>query len=201
MPRFTTVSTAATKEQRALITLENLRLQIPLLQSVADATLGAMIEAATAIIERQCGRILASETLVETFDNDCFSSVLHLSRAPVTAVASVTLDGTALTADDYRVKADNGQVFAIASGRTMPWQSGLVVITYTAGYVAFPADLQRACAELVSASLSSGSRDQALKVEDIPGVGRYEYWVGAIGNTGIPTTVTELLRPYRMKHA
>lgn len=68
------------------------------LQADLDAaTANLLLEMATGIVQAACGHLLIEATVAELVDITRQSFWLELANKPVTAVASVELDGTAIT--------------------------------------------------------------------------------------------------------
>lgn len=137
----------------ALTTLANVKqyLQIDPLDTDADALLQRMIDAASATIERFCGRTFLQATYTEVRDGSG-QNRMTVRHIPLTAVASVTVNdkpvsarpsasGNGFVFDEYGVKL-TGYTF------TDGYQN--VVIQYTAGFATVPDDVEMACCELVS---------------------------------------------------
>lgn len=128
-------------------------LQIPL-ASLPTGTGTLLLECATAVVQDAAGgqRILqvAGDTasLIGTTD-----SWLDLPQIPVTAVASVTLDGTALTLgtlDPTNYKPRGNRIWRTDGWQTYVGQPSDVVVVYTHGYAAGAQELQRARAAVLS---------------------------------------------------
>lgn len=137
----------------ALTTLANVKeyLQINPLDTYADNLLKRMIDAASVTIERFCGRTFLQATYNEVIDGTG-QRKMPLRNVPVSAVASVTINGqpvparpavtgNGFTFDKYGVRL-TGYAFTIGLDN--------VAITYTAGFAAVPDDVDMACCELVS---------------------------------------------------
>lgn len=107
-----------------------------------DAAVTMLIENAEALIKTYLDRdTLESAAVTETLDPPVMAHVLEFTEWPVTAVASLSEEGTALTEnDDYMVLAKYGTAYRItASGVLKNWKyrkPQSIVTTYTAGYAA-----------------------------------------------------------------
>lgn len=84
------------------------------------------------------------------------------------------------------------------------------VVDYDAGYddasgspgtpaVPVPADLERACIELVKGWFYTRTRDPFVKSIEVTGVGKTDYWVGGLpgADGGLPDSITDLVDVYR----
>ncbi len=180
--------------------------------SGADAYIDALIEQASAFVERYCKRVFALETLIEEFwpERDPYPwqvpggvFTLQLDRWPIVAVASVTealhtLDQT----HDYRVDARKGQLTRLdpRGHYTTSWPPVHISVTYTAGYAKIPADLADAVTRIARARWFARRRDPNLRSETIPGVYEGTYWFGGGpgSSDGLPPDITAILDFYRV---
>lgn len=108
-----------------------------------DAAVTMLIENGEALIKTYLDRdVLESATVTaETLDPPLRYERLYLREWPVTAVASLTEEGTALVEDtDYVVLARYGTLYRTTSSGTLKnwkWRKPQsIVTTYTAGYAA-----------------------------------------------------------------
>lgn len=84
------------------------------------------------------GSVSATASEVETIDIDDQEDVLILRHFPVTAVASVTIDGDTVDADEYRFSSAGLLTRLTGAG----WGTGRIVVTYAYGYTAVPDDVK-----------------------------------------------------------
>lgn len=124
-----------------LLSLEDARRAVGVgVDAIRDEQLRDDLDAATASVERETGRRWRRTTITaEEHIVDCARAVL-LDASPVLAITSVTVDGVALTASDYVLRAAAG-ILTVAGGGT--W-SGTVEVSYTAGTSTPPDDVLRA---------------------------------------------------------
>jgi hypothetical protein len=132
----------------------------------------SLIANAQGLIEGTVGRALESAERTETLDGG--HAVLILGAWPVTAVASVTEDGTLLTADTEYLVDDVGILRRVGtSGYQRAWTAlkpRSVVVEYTAGFLAAHndyhdaalADLKNLCSEVVARAILSNMTIGAL---------------------------------------
>lgn len=115
-----------------------------------DAMLEVRANAVTEEIERETGRVFVSRSITQTLDGPG-GPLLYLRGYPVTAVSSFTLDGDAVSSEDYVLDADAG----ILKRESGVWTAGVgnYVITYTAGYAraSLPSSVLTLGAELLRA--------------------------------------------------
>lgn len=132
-----------------LITAQELAdaLQVPL-ASIPTAASTILITAATAVVQEAAG----NQRLIQVV-NDPFSIIglsdswLNLPQLPVTAVASVTLDGTALTSgalDPNNYKLRGNRLWRTNGWQTYWGQPSDVAGLYTHGYVTGAQNLELA---------------------------------------------------------
>lgn len=138
-----------------LTTLVSLKewLQIPTATTTDDALLSRLITSASAFMGAWLNRILTSASYTEQYDGNG-GSVIQVANFPVTAVASVSVDGVSISASPDSGIVQSGFAFDDRSiwlvGYSFNRGHRNVKITYTAGFSAIPKDLEQACIDLVS---------------------------------------------------
>lgn len=116
-----------------------------------DLLLVRMIDAASATIERYCGRTFASQSYTDV-SHGTGQRKMTLRNVPVTAVTGVVVNGRTIPARP----AVTGQGYTFNSfgvsltGFTFDVGTDNVEVTYTAGYATVPEDVDMACCELVA---------------------------------------------------
>lgn len=157
-----------------------------------DALLTELINAVTERFERETGRALASAARTEKQVYRGRGKLIIPSYYPVTAVATVTVDGTAVAA----AASWTGTGWYLANDQihlrgTTVEQGSLVELAYTAGYTSVPQDLEQAACDLI-----------ALKFRERPFIGTSS--VNAAGYsisilpTVLPRDVQAVLESYRV---
>lgn len=139
--------------------------------------IGGFIDVAQAIVEQETGPI--EETSV-THVADGGRSVTVPQR--VTAVTSVTVDGTVLDAADYTVDAGAGIIYGPFS-----YGRGNVTVVYTTGYTEVPPAIKFAATTLVVHMWNVASQR---------GPGLAEDYTAAPTGFLVPNVVKEALAPY-----
>ena len=133
-----------------------------------DSTVTALIADAQAHIEAEVGRTLESDDYTETYDGG--RPALFLKHWPVTAITTVTEDGTALVSTEYLSK-ENGRLLRVGtSGYQLLWRVGKpqsIEVEYTGGYLAGTHDLElehlgSICSEVVARAFRRGAENAAL---------------------------------------
>lgn len=160
-----------------------------LLQSDVDtSTATLLIEMATAIVQQACGGQRIVQVVGDVLTMGCYSdSWLDLPQIPVTAVASVVLDGVTLTANtDYKLIGNRiWRRYGWQANLGYPWdwsyswahatippgypvqEPSTVVVTCTHGYAAGSQDLQLARSAVLSLARSGYSNPSGASSESI----------------------------------
>lgn len=132
---------------------------------------------------------LRSESLSQTFRLTGEQSTLYLARRPVSAVASVTVTGSALAADGWELNVSQGTLIKLTSDEPCNWPKGKIVVAYDAGYATVPDGLKGYAARLVSLYYQSEGEDPNEKSVDIPDVIAIQRWVDAEADTIVPQDI------------
>lgn len=136
----------------ALTTIDNVKayLAISKPDAVTDDLLERLIDAASEFVEQWLGRNVLSAQIVEYHSGNSKDAII-LKQAPITSVTSVTLNGQ--TIPEAVDPADIGWMLV---DNWLVYQHGLfgrgrknLVVTYEAGYLAVPADIEQAVIEMV----------------------------------------------------
>lgn len=138
-----------------LVTLEYVKTYMGITGTNSDALLAQLITAASRFAMNYCSRIFISQSYTKTY-NGVGGQWMMLGQEPVTAVASVTIDGVVMPPN-----VPPGQSGYVFDDAALYFKNGCYVfnrgvqnitVTFTAGYAAdaIPQDLQQAIAELVS---------------------------------------------------
>lgn len=174
-----------------------------------DADTQDEITQASKLIADKCDRVFALQTVVETFMlHETWLHGLTLRHYPVSDIASITVSGVALVADDYKVEPDSGVLWRWGTSACSGWRSGEVVVTYTAGYdlpEAAPAALAAACIAFIEDSRSGSSSAAAAGIRDIQhGDRRISYFdtsaTASRDDSSLPAAVADLIRPFRRRN-
>lgn len=199
--RITTVTTAASTYD--LTTLAVVKAEMGITATTDDAVLALYISSESQKIAAACGVVFPRETVVDTFriDTCCTAEALGalpLARAPVGTITSVYESGELVPAAEYEVDANAGLLYRLTTtdGYRRAWFSEKIVVAYQGGYATIPGPVADACVQMVKQRYYARSKDPTLRVLDIEGVSREEYWVGAV-NDGMPADVDLLLAPYK----
>jgi hypothetical protein len=175
----------------ALTTLANVKDWLKITDGSADATINRMITAFSNAVANYLNRDLAAQSYTETY-NGGGNATLMLRNYPVTAVASVNVDGAPIAAqpafgqDGYSFSQN--AVRLVGSVFNLGFQN--VQVTYTAGYTAIPPDIEQAVIEWIADRYQSmnriGVNSRTLAGESI-----------SYSLKDIPDAVELALKPYR----
>ena len=181
---------------RALLPIESLRTLAGVTDGAQDVELTAFGVRLADSIASACKVVgdgvhiptLLSEVAEETFRRVQTDRIV-LSRRFVSAIASVVVDDVTLDAEEYEVSAESGLLVRLDGGVAVGWCADKVVVTYTAGLLEVPGDLQQAAMDLWRYRTFDASRDPMVrgyreKVDDIREV-ETTYWVNAASSTAI----------------
>lgn len=205
------VTVTGANSDKMLTTLNRVKLELDItsVDTNRDMLLNLKILEASDDIEAALGFTVRKETVSEVvwFENgDLAPEYLVLDRTPVATLTSVTIDGLLADAATYRLDSETGQLYALCNGYPSHWYfCKSVVVAYAGGYILpaesgsnLPAGIQGAAVELMSNYWAAKGRDPSVKSEEIPGVIRKDYWVGAVGEAGeLPPSVVTKLAPFR----
>jgi len=168
-----------------------------------DDVLAGLVAQASRAVASHCGRVFAKETVRETLRPEVPFRELTLARYPIASITSFVEDAATLTAADYELAPATGLLLRLAGDRPRDWCAGKIVVTYVAGYELLPElpeDVEKAAIITVRALWSARSRDPLIRGQetDVPGAlrKRTDYWVGAIGEGGLPDDARSYLVPY-----
>lgn len=160
----------------ALVTLAAAKTELDITGSSSDAALGARIDDISAEIAGLCNRENFGSARVEERLSVRRGTKwpLWLRHWPVTAIISVTEDGTPLETTDYLLGEKRQLLRRDAqNGHIIPWRACEIVVTYDGGYNLpgdCPGDLRRAALLLLTASWRSTGRDMRERAVSVPGV-------------------------------
>lgn len=134
-----------------LTTVANVKSWIGLAAGTDDILLARLVSGVSTWVQEWIGRTIATGSYTERLNGNG-KNVLFFLNYPVTAITSVTIDGvliparTVIGGAGYSFDADclylDGYSFSV--GRQN------VVIVYTAGFAATPADLEQAAIQLIA---------------------------------------------------
>ena len=134
-----------------LTTVANLKAWLGITGSTDDALLARLVTAASQWVQNWLSRDLLSAARSEV-RNGTGSATMVLANRPVTAVASLMINGQAVPASSGH--SQPGYFFSDSTlflrGYTFTRGQGNVTVSYTAGYASIPPELEQACIELIS---------------------------------------------------
>lgn len=142
-----------------LCALADVKAYLGITSSATDGVLTTLIGNVSAAIESYCNRTFASASYTET-RNGQGGWRLFLANGPVTAVASVSVDGVSIPAAPDALSSgyvvDQNTVYL----RGYCFNRGVqnVTVTYTAGFASVPGDVAQACIECVASHFAKRDR-------------------------------------------
>ncbi len=188
-----------------------------------DALLTRYINSASTTIETFCNRKFYYEVDIEEYIKGYGDPRLKVNRPPLTAIDSITYDGSTVDSSSYEIEGSGDTGFIRHETSTWLWTlntstyivpSPIVgterpnyLVTYTGGYITpqqdnddgaltrnLPYDLEDACIQLVSYRYRAKGRDPTIKSEKLLSASiTYQ----DVGTTALPDSVQDLLTPYR----
>lgn len=200
-----TVNTPAA--DRSLLTIEELREAVGVSGADEDAALARLGARVAAGIVSACRvrpggatpATLRSEALTEVFRLGCSTSKLALSRFPVSAIASITEDGTILDAASYELNPASGEVARLSGDEPICWAARKVTVVYTAGWATVPETLALAAQKVAAMLWAEDGRDPNLKRERVEGATELEWWVPPASDPFLSQEIVELLGDYTVQ--
>lgn len=142
-----------------LTTLANVKQYLNITTTTDDALFTRLITAASTFIQSWLSSYVLQQSYTET-RNGKDTHILNFANFPVTAVASVTIDGFAVPPSPGVNQAgyvfDQNQLYLYDHKFRRGIQN--VTFSYIAGYVTVPLDIEQACIELVSLRYSEKNR-------------------------------------------
>lgn len=135
----------------ALASLADLKAYLSISTSADDATLTRLLDAASSWFESQVGRTLALAARTEVQDGNGGRSIVP-HHYPVTEITSVTIDGVVIPSAPDATSDGWALVDGVIALRGYKATTGIanVSITYSAGYLAIPDDIQQAVIEVAA---------------------------------------------------
>lgn len=202
---YSTFTVTTPASDLSLLTVEELRAAVGVTDASRDAALTALGLRLSASIAKQCGvasdgihpATLLSETCSEVFRPPRQHGDLILARRPVSAITSVSENGTVLDAANYEIRRGSGILTRLSGDRFSCFPCGKITVVYEAGFDEAPEDMKLAASKLAAALYSETARDPNLKRIDIPDVEEREYWVGPSDDPLLSAEISDLLSPYR----
>lgn len=180
----------------SLVTLADVKDWLGITDTASDARLTRLITAASAAVENYVNYPFLTGSRTEVRDGQGMDRMM-LQNWPVTAVASLSIGGTAVTAattptgtgfrfDDTMLYL-NGYLF------TAGFQN--VQISYTSGYATLPDDVTQAVILTVQDMVGPQGRDMQIQSYSVPGV-YSESYRGLDRKSSLPDVAAALLQNY-----
>ncbi len=206
MPNITIVTPAATAD---LTTLANVKAWLNISGSSEDTFLQTLITAASAAIEAYLGHTVSQETISE-FLPGTGERNLVLTRAPISSITYIKLDGTILESTDYEILDAKAGILLHKYGVWTFDGYGLGLnynipqplsarnnyeVRYVAGFATVPKDLEMAVISHIRTLYAARNRDTSIQSEAVSGVYSVTY-----GKTveGFASDVLSVLNNYKL---
>ena len=219
MPRHVLSTVVAAATLRSLTDIATVKDDWGISTSADDAFIARSIIRCSSSAENFCNRVFALETVQDqiALRRDPWPrmieerpDLLQLSRWPIVAITSVTVDGTTLVeGTDFLTDAKPGQLRRLNEyGNARDWSGETIVVIYSAGYVLpgatavagaqnLPDDINDAVSRMVYTRYAERQRDPLVKSEYVDGVGRTEY-LAPTGASNLSPDVEDILDNYRV---
>lgn len=112
-----------------------------------DTLIESLINASSNAMENFCNRILKAQDIIDEEYDGTGSANLMLNQLNINSITSVKVDDVLVDASEYKLRKGSGIIVRLKSS----WPKDVlnVKVTYNAGFVAVPADLELACKHLV----------------------------------------------------
>lgn len=185
-----------------LTTLQAVKDYLGITDSTNDAWLQMEIDYLSAYAQNYCERYFCAGDFTQTWKRPIDTGLvwggkaLYLGSYPVNSVASVTVNGTLLTADQFTVDKLIGQLVSTE------FLTGYdIEAVFNAGYATIPVDLSHTITQLVAGKyiVKGGDPTQIIRSESVPEVGSVDYVASTYqrGQSGIWHHFQEILDSYR----
>lgn len=157
------------------------------LLSIGEEISDAIVRACRVPVDGVIPATLRRETVIDTTRLCHAAKTLIMTRRFVDTVSSISVDGTALDAAEYEIDKAAGLARRLSSsGYYIRWTSGIIVMTYLAGFETVPNGLKDAAKLELVARWSMSDRDPAVKRDRTQGLGETEYFPSSSDETGSP---------------
>lgn len=204
-----------------LTTLATVKDELQITDTSADSYLTRLIDQASGLIARHCGRALGSQTVAETFrvypplgrTPNAAPPPLMLSLPYVSQYGDVKENGGAsLVLDtDFEADDDAALLWRLSGGLRTWWTVRPVVVSYVtgwqlpgdspaAGVPALPSEVEAVCIALVRAGYNDRGRDMSVVMDQQEGVGRVQYAAAkSLGSMTLDADMAAALAPYAVR--
>lgn len=109
-----------------------------------DSLLEMIVNGVSKRMEMYMGRSFGEQEFTsEPIESPGYAAIV-VGNSPIIRVISITENATLLVTTDYRVEGA-GMIVRLTGGNTGSWGVGTVYVSYEAGYVEVPDDIQFAC--------------------------------------------------------
>ena len=106
-----------------LTVLDTVKAELGIANSSEDENLARWIRQASGAVAKHLNRVLARETIEETFRRATRSDDILLSRYPVSSVVSAVENGVTVAPADYEVRAESGLLTRLSNDEPACWSA------------------------------------------------------------------------------
>lgn len=176
-----------------------------------DARVERLIDQASAQAATFCRRVFGRQVYRERVDGCAFWTEIELvlSQGPVNRILGITADGVAMSPATY--ETDGSFVYRLRGLDRVCWSGRRLIVDYEAGWLLpgdqvgsdftgdtpLPADVEKAVIQMIGMAASEGSRDIAIRQEEVEGVGSFSYYVQGAAATLAHPGAEATLQQYR----
>lgn len=192
------ITVTAAASSRKLATLALLKEDLSITVSDNDTALNRILDQASSMITRYCGREFARETIVETLPGNGKFTLL-LTRTPIVSISAITYDGVTVSADDYSIREPEAGIIynrygwnetarasqGLSQNPILSSRENLYSVTYVAGYILpsftdpaganLPYDIERACLDIAKGYWVNPGINTVIQSESVPDVASVTY--------------------------
>lgn len=183
------VVTAGVTSATRLTTLDNVKSYMGITDTTDDTILDMLINRVSAWIENYCNRVFGNAIYDQLYDGNNSVSMV-VKNAPVTAFATLEIDGEEVLTGDY-FWYDYGEVI-LESGRYGTKRQSIHCV-YTAGYTVIPFEVEDVAIKLTAMTFYGKGKDRlGISSKTLGREGSVTY-----SNTAIPSEVRHVLDSFK----
>lgn len=200
-----------------LTSLAAAKTELKITNNTQNSEIELLIHQVSGAISKICDRVFAEETVSEVFRfygtqswdgriGGNVKSSLILRRRPISSIVSVTEDDVVVASDEYECDFNSGILYRLTTeDYRRGWSASKITVSYIAGWElldGLPYEVEKACLLWIKSLWSQMNRkDLSVRVEDVPGLMRKEYFSNSQLSTitksyDPPPEVMVLLAPY-----
>lgn len=187
-------------------TLQRVKDEMGITDSLQDARIIALIAESSARMDAYCGRAFEQKTVTENVAG-YGTSFLTIAYTPLISITSIALNEEVIPVADYAIHDSNAGIIwgnwqntaqqrqTIGMAQYQSQHKKSYQVTYVGGYAIIPADIERACIEVVRSAVNGTGKDSNITQESVNGV--YGVTYGSVTVSSM-AHVDDTLRKYRV---